>query len=155
MRYSLSRQYPATRLRRLRKSDFSRRLARESTLTTDDLILPVFVLDGENRREPVSSMPGVERLSIDELLRETEELVELGIPAIELFPFTPPEKKTVDGAEALVDRAPHARRRRRVGRALPRRQAPVTGGWHAHRYQGSVRDPGHARGDGQPHLERS
>ena len=117
MRYSLSRQYPATRLRRLRKSDFSRRLARESTLTTDDLILPVFVLDGEKRREPVASMPGVERLSIDELLRETEELVELGIPAIDLFPFTPAEKKTADGAEAwnpdgVIQRAIRALRER-------------------------------------------
>lgn len=117
MRYSLSRQYPATRLRRLRKSDFSRRLARESTLTTDDLILPVFVLDGEKRREPVASMPGVERLSIDELLRETEELVELGIPAIDLFPFTPAEKKTSDGAEAwnpdgVIQRAIRALRER-------------------------------------------
>jgi len=117
MRYSLPRQYPATRLRRLRKSDFSRRLARESTLTTDDLILPVFVLEGEKRREPVASMPGVERLSIDELLRETEELVELGIPAIDLFPFTPAEKKTVDGAEAwnpdgVIQRAIRALRER-------------------------------------------
>ncbi|OLO05980.1 porphobilinogen synthase [Salinicola socius] len=117
MRYNLPRQYPATRLRRLRKSDFSRRLARESTLTTDDLILPVFVLDGEKRREPVASMPGVERLSIDELLRETEELVELGIPAIDLFPFTPAEKKTFDGAEAwnpdgVIQRAIRALRER-------------------------------------------
>ncbi|GHB20295.1 porphobilinogen synthase [Salinicola rhizosphaerae] len=117
MRYSLPRQYPATRLRRLRKSEFSRRLARESRLTTDDLILPVFVLDGEKRREPVPSMPGVERLSIDELLRETEELVELGIPAIDLFPFTPPEKKTLDGAEAwnpdgVIQRAIRALRER-------------------------------------------
>ncbi len=87
-------------MRRLRKREFSRRLSRESALTTDDLILPVFVLDGENRREAIPSMPGVERLSIDELLRETEELVALGIPAIDLFPFTPPEKKSADGAEA-------------------------------------------------------
>jgi len=117
MRYTLPRQYPATRLRRLRKNDFSRRLARETTLTTDDLILPVFVLDGENRREPVASMPGVERLSIDELLCETEELVELGIPAIDLFPFIPAEKKTVDGAEAwnpdgVIQRAIRALRER-------------------------------------------
>ncbi|WP_251977061.1 porphobilinogen synthase [Salinicola avicenniae] len=117
MRHTLSRQYPATRLRRLRKRDFSRRLARESVLTTDDLILPVFVTEGEKRREAVPSMPGVERLSIDELLRETEELVALGIPAIDLFPVTPQERKSVDGAEAwnpdgVIQRAIRALRER-------------------------------------------
>ena len=64
------RQYPNTRMRRMRKDDFSRRLMRESTLTPDDLILPVFVLEGENRREAVASMPGVERLSLDLLIEE-------------------------------------------------------------------------------------
>jgi len=87
-------------MRRQRRDDFSRRLMREHTLTVDDLILPMFVLDGENRRESVPSMPGVERLSIDLLLEETAELVALGIPAVALFPVTPPEKKSLDGAEA-------------------------------------------------------
>jgi len=87
-------------MRRQRRDDFSRRLMREHTLTVDDLILPVFVLDGENRRESVPSMPGVERLSIDLLLEEAAELVALGIPAVALFPVTPPEKKSLDGAEA-------------------------------------------------------
>lgn len=97
---SVSRPFPFTRMRRQRRDDFSRRLMREHTLTVDDLILPMFVLDGENRRESVPSMPGVERLSIDLLLEETAELVALGIPAVALFPVTPPEKKSLDGAEA-------------------------------------------------------
>nr|WP_251701938.1 porphobilinogen synthase [Pseudomonas boanensis] len=95
-----NRLFPATRLRRNRRDDFSRRLVRESVLTVDDLILPVFVLDGENRREAVPSMPGVERLSIDLLLEEAAEWVALGIPALALFPVTPLEKKSLDGAEA-------------------------------------------------------
>ncbi|MFT6123333.1 MAG: porphobilinogen synthase [Oleiphilaceae bacterium] len=84
----------------MRNQDFSRRLMRENTLTADDLIYPMFVLDGENKREAVLSMPGVERVSIDLLLKEAEELVELGIPAIALFPVTPPEAKSLDAKEA-------------------------------------------------------
>nr|WP_262374898.1 porphobilinogen synthase [Pseudomonas sp. WS 5019] len=95
-----NRLFPATRLRRNRRDDFSRRLVRENRLSVDDLILPVFVLDGENRRETVPSMPGVERLSIDLLLKEAEHWVELGIPALALFPVTPLEKKSLDGSEA-------------------------------------------------------
>lgn len=95
-----NRLYPATRLRRNRRDEFSRRLVREHRLSVDDLILPVFVLDGENRREAIPSMPGVERLSIDLLLKEAEQLVALGIPALALFPVTPVEKKSLDGAEA-------------------------------------------------------
>ena len=92
--------YPRTRLRRLRRHDFSRRLARESVLTPDDLILPVFVLPGEGRREPVASMPGVERLSVDLLVTRAREIHALGVPAVALFPVTPPEVKTEDGREA-------------------------------------------------------
>ncbi|RUP87777.1 porphobilinogen synthase, partial [Corynebacterium propinquum] len=95
------RLFPATRLRRNRRDDFSRRLVRENVLTTNDLILPVFVLDGENRRETVASMPGVERLTIDLLLEEAAGWVELGIPALALFPVTPPELKSLDAAQAL------------------------------------------------------
>ncbi|MGD8484298.1 MAG: porphobilinogen synthase, partial [Thioalkalispiraceae bacterium] len=82
-------RFPQTRMRRMRKDEFSRRLMRESVLTVNDLIYPMFVLEGDKQREPVASMPGVERLSIDELLKEAEELVELGIPAVALFPVTP------------------------------------------------------------------
>ena len=95
-----NRLFPATRLRRNRRDDFSRRLVREHRLSVDDLILPVFVLDGENRREAIASMPGVERLSIDLLLKEAEHWVALGIPALALFPVTPLEKKSLLGEEA-------------------------------------------------------
>ena len=92
--------FPATRMRRLRKNEFSRRLVRENVLTAADLIYPVFVLEGTNRREPVLSMPGVDRLSIDLLLEEAAELVALGLPAIALFPVTPPEAKSLGAEEA-------------------------------------------------------
>jgi porphobilinogen synthase len=92
--------FPTMRPRRLRKDAFSRRLVREHTLTADDLIYPVFVLEGHDRREAVTSMPGIERLSIDLLLKEAEELLALGVPAIALFPVTPPERKSEDAREA-------------------------------------------------------
>jgi len=92
--------FPATRMRRLRKHAFTRRLARESSLSVDDLIFPVFVVDGENRRESIASMPGIERLSIDLLVAEAEEWVKLGIPAVALFPVTAANDKTEDGREA-------------------------------------------------------
>ena len=92
--------YPYCRPRRMRRDEFSRRLMRENRLSSDDLIYPVFVLEGEQRREAVPSMPGVERKSIDLLLEEARECVELGIPAIALFPVTPPEAKSDDAAEA-------------------------------------------------------
>lgn len=112
-----NRAYPYTRLRRNRRDDFSRRLVRENVLTVDDLILPVFVLDGVNQRESIPSMPGVERLSIDQLLIEAEEWVALGIPALALFPVTPVEKKSLDAAEAynpegIAQRATRALRER-------------------------------------------
>jgi len=94
------RQFPLSRPRRMRRDDFSRRLMRENILTCDDLIYPVFVLEGEGQREAIASMPGIERLSIDLLLKEAGELVELGIPAIALFPVTPLNKKSLDAAEA-------------------------------------------------------
>ena len=93
--------YPATRLRRMRRDPFSRRLMREHRVTVDDLIYPLFVLDGERRREAVAAMPGVERVSLDELLREAEQCVALGIPAVALFPVTPPAAKSLDAAEAF------------------------------------------------------
>ena len=92
--------FPSTRMRRMRFDDFSRRMMRETVLTPDDLIWPVFVIEGEGRIETVESMPGVERLSIDRLLLKAEECVRLGIPAIALFPVTAPEAKTEDACEA-------------------------------------------------------
>ncbi len=93
-------QYPATRLRRLRRDDFTRRLVRENSLGVNDLIYPVFVLDGEKKREAVTSMPGVERLSLDLLLPVAEKCVKLGIPVMALFPVIDPALKTPDGREA-------------------------------------------------------
>jgi porphobilinogen synthase len=92
--------FPSTRMRRMRRDEFSRRLMRETHLSVDALIYPVFVVEGHGQRQPVASMPGVERLSTDELLRECEALVRLKIPAIALFPVTPKEKKTLDGRES-------------------------------------------------------
>src|SRR3954464_15236600 len=93
-------QYPQTRLRRLRRFDWSRRLVAEQRLSVDDLILPLFVHEGTNRREPIASMPGVERLSIDLLVETVGTTVNLGIPAIAVFPVTEPDKKTPDASEA-------------------------------------------------------
>ncbi len=93
-------QYPARRLRRMRKDDFSRRLMAENQLTVNDLIYPVFVLEGENQREAIASMPGIERKSLDLLLEEAQELVDLGIPAIAIFPVTPADKKSLLAEEA-------------------------------------------------------
>jgi len=93
-------EYPRVRLRRMRRDDFSRRLMRETLLTPDHLIYPVFVMDGRGQRVAVPSMPGIDRLTIDQLVREAEEIVALGIPALALFPVTPPEAKTDDGREA-------------------------------------------------------
>ncbi len=93
--------YPYSRPRRMRRDKFSRRLMRENNLTTDDLIYPVFILEGENKREPVVSMPGVERVSIDELLKEAAFLVAHNIPAIALFPVVHDEKKSLTAEEAF------------------------------------------------------
>ena len=106
-------QYPATRMRRMRRDPFSRALMRENTVTASDLIYPVFILDGENQRQQVASMPGVERVSVDLLLKVAEECVALGIPVLALFPVIDASLKTYDGVEAtnpdgLVPRAVRA-----------------------------------------------
>jgi porphobilinogen synthase len=94
-------KFPRRRMRRLRHDDFSRRLVREHRLSADDLIFPVFVVDGENRREAVASMPGVERLSIDLLLKQAERCAQLDIPAIALFPVVDNQFRTADAREAF------------------------------------------------------
>jgi len=88
-------------MRRMRADEFSRRLMRENRLSVDDLIEPVFVIEGKNRAEPVKSMPGVTRVSIDLLLKQAEAWLKLGLPAIALFPVTPKEKKSLDAREAF------------------------------------------------------
>ncbi len=111
--------FPLTRLRRNRSDDFSRRLVRENRLTTDDLIYPMFVLEGENRREQVESMPGIERLSVDLLVAEAKSLADLGIPAVALFPVTPQEKKSLMAEEAYNDNGLAQRAVRSLKKALP------------------------------------
>ena len=94
-------QFPAVRMRRMRRDDFSRRLMRENVLTADDLIYPVFVIEGKARTVKVDSMPGVERHSLDRLLRVAERTLELGIPVMALFPAIDQKLKTLDGREAF------------------------------------------------------
>ena len=111
--------FPTTRLRRNRRDDWSRRLVAEHRLDAADLIWPVFVTGGEKRREPVASMPGVERLSLDLLPAALAEAAELGIPAVALFPVTPEEQKSADGAEAANPDNLVCRAVRAVKAALP------------------------------------
>ena len=111
--------FSRVRMRRMRRDDFSRRLMRESALSADDLIYPMFILEGENQREAVPSMPGVERVSIDLLLEEAKELVALGIPMIALFPVTPQEKKSEGAEEAYNPDGLAQRAVRALKAALP------------------------------------
>ncbi len=111
--------WPASRMRRMRKDDFSRRLMRENTLTVDDLIYPVFILDGENRTEAVPSMPGIERMSVDLLCEEARQLADLGVPAMALFPVTPVAVKSLDGAEAWNPEGLAQRATRAIKKAVP------------------------------------
>jgi porphobilinogen synthase len=113
MKITAQAQFPSTRMRRLRRHEFIRRLVAESRLSVEDLICPVFVLEGERQRQAVPSMPGVERVSVDELLRDAEKWHALGLPAVALFPVTAADAKTDDGSEAwnsegLAQRAVHA-----------------------------------------------
>ena len=89
------------RMRRNRKADWARRMVRENVLTADDLIWPLFVMDGDKARQPVASMPGVERLSVDEIAREAVRAAELNIPCVALFPYTDPSLRDETGTEAL------------------------------------------------------
>ncbi|MCJ2073212.1 porphobilinogen synthase [Methylobacterium sp. J-030] len=107
------------RPRRNRKAEWSRRLVREHTLTVDDLIWPMFVIDGAGRREPIVSMPGVERLSVDEIVREAERAARLGIPAVAFFPFTEVSRRDPTGSEALNANNLVCQAVRAVKRAVP------------------------------------
>jgi porphobilinogen synthase len=111
--------FPYTRMRRMRKDVFSRRLMQENILTTADLIFPLFVLEGKGRREKIESMPGIERLSIDLLIKEAKELVELGIPAIAIFPVTPTDKKSLEAEEAYNPEGLAQRAVKAVKQAVP------------------------------------
>lgn len=93
-------KFPLVRMRRMRRDRFSRKLMRENQLSVDDLIYPMFIIEGKGQREPVESMPGIERVSIDQLLIEADTLQKLGIPAVALFPVTQADKKSEDASEA-------------------------------------------------------
>jgi len=112
-------EFSATRMRRMRRSDFSRRLMQENSLTVNDLIYPMFVIEGDNQREAIASMPGVERLSIDQLLIEAKQCAELGIPAIALFPVVSQNKKSDDAAEAYNPEGLAQTAVRELKKALP------------------------------------
>jgi len=111
--FPTARSYPNTRMRRMRHDAFSRRMMRETRLSADNFIYPMFVLEGDARRQAVESMPGIERVSIDQLIEDATAVAALGVPAIALFPVTPPEAKSADAGEAfnpegLVQRAVRA-----------------------------------------------
>ncbi|MDE2162578.1 MAG: porphobilinogen synthase [Alphaproteobacteria bacterium] len=111
--------FPATRLRRLRRHPWSRALVAENTLSPADFIWPVFVIDGDKKRVPVASMPGVERLSVDLVVRAAEDAAKLGIPVIALFPYTDPSLKTADGHEATNPDNLVCRAVRAIKKAVP------------------------------------
>jgi len=113
------RMFPETRLRRMRRDDFSRRLMRETTLTVDSLIYPMFVVEGHQEREAIASMPGIERLSIDLLVAEVRHLAALGIPAVALFPVTPDSAKSELAEEAFNPNGLAQRAVRAIKDAVP------------------------------------
>ena len=116
---TLSGRYPNTRPRRMRRDDFSRRLMRENTLTVNDLIYPVFVIEGENQREAIASMPGVERLTIDLLVEEAQAVAALGVPAMALFPVVGAAKKSDLAEEAYNPQGLAQRAVRAIKVAVP------------------------------------
>ena len=111
--------FPALRMRRLRRADWTRRLVAETTLSASDFIWPLFVVDGQKKREPVESMPGVDRLSVDLIAGAAEEAATLGIPVVALFPYTDPALKTPDGREATNPTNLVCRAVRAIKRAVP------------------------------------
>jgi porphobilinogen synthase len=111
--------FPAIRMRRLRRHEWTRRLVAETTLSCADLIWPLFLIAGEKKRLPIASMPGVERLSIDQALVAAEHAAGLGIPVIALFPYTEPQLKTADGREAINNQNLICRAVRAIKRAVP------------------------------------
>ena len=112
-------QYPRVRMRRMRRDEFSRRLMRETVLTPADFIYPMFVMEGQKQRVAVPSMPGVERVTVDELVREAEQIAKLGVPALALFPVTAPAAKSLDGREAWNADGLAQRAVRAIKKAVP------------------------------------
>ncbi len=146
----MPRQFPATRMRRVRAQTFVRRLVRESTLTVGDLIYPMFVIDGNNRTEPVESMPGIKRYSIDQLVREAETVAALGIPAVALFPNIEFSLRSLDGAEAWNAHGLIARAVAAVKRAVPELGVITDAAldpYTSHGQDGIVNDAGYVQND--------
>jgi len=114
-----NRRFPQTRMRRMRRDGFSRRMMQETVLTPADLIYPMFVIEGTAQRQAIPSMPGIERVTIDELVREARQIQDLGIPALALFPVTDPSAKTLDGREAWNPQGLAQRAVRAVKAACP------------------------------------
>jgi porphobilinogen synthase len=112
-------RFPAIRMRRLRRHDWTRKLVAENSLSPSDFIWPIFIVDGEKRRDPVPSMPGVDRLSVDLVPAAAEEAAKLGIPVIALFPYTDPSLKTPDGKEATNTNNLVCRATKALKRAVP------------------------------------
>jgi len=112
-------RFPAIRMRRLRRHDWTRKLVAENTLSASDFIWPIFIVEGEKKREPVPSMPGVDRLSVDLVPAAAEEAAKLGIPVIALFPYTDPSLKTPDGKEATNSNNLVCRATRALKKAVP------------------------------------
>src|ERR1043166_694524 len=112
-------KYPAVRKRRMRRHDFSRRLMRENTLGADDLIYPAFVIDGQSKSQPIPSMPGIHRHSIDKLLHQAERCVELGIPVLAIFPAIEARLKTADARESFNPKGVIPRAVRAVKKRFP------------------------------------
>jgi len=144
------RAYPASRPRRLRRTDSSRRLVRETLLTPSDLIYPVFLIEGENTREPVASMPKVSRLTIDLFLEEAAECADLGIPVMAIFPVVPTDKKDLEGREAhnprgLAQRAIAALKAQRINISIMADVAldPFT----SHGQDGVINEHGYVQND--------
>ncbi len=117
--YDMDDLLQGRRMRRLRRCDWSRRMVRETSLTVDDLIWPIFLVDGERRRHPVASMPGVDRLTVDEAVRDAERAAALGIPALALFPYTDPDLRDLTGSEALNETNLVCRATRAIKAAVP------------------------------------
>ena len=115
----MNSRFPETRMRRLRRHDWTRRLVAEATLSSSDLIWPIFIIDGEERREPVASMPGVDRLSADLAVEAVEDAAKLGIPVVALFPYTDPGRKSDDGREAVNPDNLICRTVRAIKKAVP------------------------------------
>ena len=150
MTQTLTRRFPNTRMRRNRFSEFSRRLVRENEVSASDFIFPVFVIEGKNQREAIESMPGIFRMTIDELEREVEELLELGVPAIALFPKVSNDIKTLDGSAAFDEDGLVARTVRQIKSRYPEMGIICDGAldpYTTHGQDGIIDDTGYVLND--------